>query len=376
MKINVHKIATNFTGEYCYTHARGTALPSGKIFVTTQPLLLSGVDVFYGVEKFTVDGKNFKASPITPCKNLAREKRGEKNTVVVSDCTPLYHKVTGKILLLGHSLLYGEDNRLVQKRPRHTAYAVYDGEKGDFEHFKLLDMGDTEYYFAGNGSGQSFEEENGDLLIPFYYQSRFDIENGKYNASAAVMRCAFDGEKLKILEIGAPLALNVPRGFCEPSVIKYENKYFLCLRNDNDGYLAKSKDGLHYGDLQPLCFDDGSSVGNYCTQQHWLTGGDKLWLVYTRRAENNGHVFRHRAPLFIAEVDPLSLRVIRATEKVVVPERGARLGNFGCCSLGDGRGVVIASEWMQFGGGDSEGWKRCMQYGSDNSIFVSEILFD
>ncbi len=376
MKINVYKIATDFTGEYCYTHARGAALPSGDIFITTQPLLLSGVDVFYGMEKLTVDGKDFTASPILPCKNLTRKKFGETATLAICDCTPLYHKATGKILLLGHSVIYNENNRLIPKRPRHTVYAVYDEKTGDFGNFTLLDMGDTEYYNAGNGSGQSFEEENGDLLIPFSYQSRADIEGGKYNASACVMRCKFDGEKLSVLEIGSPLTLNVPRGFCEPSVIKYKNEYFLCLRNDSDGYLAKSADGLRYSAPQPLCFDDGASVGNYCTQQHWLVGGGKLWLVYTRRGADNDHVFRHRAPLFVAEVDPVSLRVIRKTERVAVPNRGARLGNFGCFSFDDSRGVVVVSEWMQSGGGDNEGWKKCMEYGSDNSIFLSEILFD
>ncbi|MEI2722625.1 MAG: hypothetical protein V9H26_03485 [Verrucomicrobiota bacterium] len=35
---------------------------------------------------------------------------------------------------------------------------------------------------------------------------------------------------------------------------------------------------------------------------------------------------RHRAPLFMAQVDPTTLRVLRRTEKVVVPERGAELG--------------------------------------------------
>ncbi len=375
MEIKAHKIATDFKGEYCYTHARGAVLPSGDMFITTQPLLLTGVDVFYGMEQTRVDGKTFSAKPITKCEKLIRKPFGENAQIAICDCTPLYHKATGKILLLGHSVIYTAENRLMPKSPRYTVYAVYDEEKGDFGDFSLLDMGDTEYYNAGNGSGQSFETENGELLIPISYRSRFDIENGKYNDSTAVVRCAFDGEKLTVLEIGTPLTLNVGRGLCEASVTEYNGEYFLCLRNDNDGYLAKSKDGLHYGEAIPLCFDDGESVGNYCTQQHWITGGGKLWLVYTRRGADNDHVFRHRAPLFIAEVDPVTLRVIRATEKIAVPNRGARLGNFGCCQAGD-RAFVVVSEWMQYGGRDNEGWKTCMQYGSDNSIFVSEITFD
>ena len=376
MKINVNKISTGFNGEYCYTHARGTVLPSGDIFITTQPLLLSGVDVFYGMEQLTVDGKAFTASAITKCEKLIRRPYGENGTLAICDCTPLYHAPTGKTLLLGHSVIYGTDNRLVARTPRHTVYAVFDEKKGDFGDFTLLPMDENAYYSAGNGSGQSYVEEDGTILIPFDFKSRADVESGAYCTSACVMRCAFDGEKLSVLEIGKPLTLAIPRGLCEPSVTKYGDEYFMCLRNDLDGYLAKGKDGLRYDLFVPLCFDDGESVGNYCTQQHFIKGGGRLWLVYTRRGADNDHVFRHRAPLFIAEVDTKTLRLIRASERVVVPNRGARLGNFGCCQAGDNRAFVVVSEWMQQGVADGEAWKTCMQYGSDNSIFVSEILFD
>ena len=37
----------------------------------------------------------------------------------------------------------------------------------------------------------------------------------------------------------------------------------------------------------------------------------------------------------MARVDPEKLQIIRAREKVVVPERGAELGNFGCARISD-----------------------------------------
>ena len=52
-----------------------------------------------------------------------------------------------------------------------------------------------------------------------------------------------------------------------------------------------------------------------------IAGG--LFLVYTRRGANNDHIPRNRAPLFIARVDPGKLHVIRATERIAIPERGA-----------------------------------------------------
>ena len=63
------------------------------------------------------------------------------------------------------------------------------------------------------------------------------------------------------------------------------------------------------------------------TQQHWLSHRDGLCLIYTRRGANNDHVIRNGAPLFIAGVDPERLRVLRATERVLIP--GARGGSCG-----------------------------------------------
>ena len=89
-----------------------------------------------------------------------------------------------------------------------------------------------------------------------------------------------------------------------------------------------SDDGLQFAEPKPWLFDDGSDLGSYNTQQHWLAHSDGLFLIYTRRGANNDHILRHRAPLFMAQVDPQTQQVIRRTEKVVVPN-AAELGNFG-----------------------------------------------
>lgn len=377
MEIKLHRIGTDFKGEYCYVAPKGVLFPNGDIFVITMPLLLSGVDTFYNLETFVVDGKTFEHTPFKKHENMGRKRLPDGREMLACDFTSIYHKATGKMLIIGMNTYYTAKNESTGwANSRQTTYAVYDEKTGDFSEVACVQMDDEKFFNAGNGSGQCHEEENGDILIPFFYLSKSDLFGRKYNYTTAVKRCSFDGEKLTVKEIGSPLVITKPRGLYEASLIKYKNEYFLCLRNDHDGYLAKSTDGLHYDEPQPLCFDDGESVGNYCTQQHWLVGGGKLWLVYTRRGADNDHVFRHRAPLFIAEVDPVTLRVIRATEKIAVPNRGARLGNFGCFSEDDKRGFVVASEWMQYGGGDKDGWKKCMEYGSDNSIFIAEILFD
>ena len=68
--------------------------------------------------------------------------------------------------------------------------------------------------------------------------------------------------------------------------------------------MSVSDDGLQFAEPKPWTFDDGAELGSYNTQQHWLAHSDGLFLVYTRRGANNDHIVRHRAPLFMAQVDP------------------------------------------------------------------------
>jgi hypothetical protein len=148
------------------------------------------------------------------------------------------------------------------------------------------------------------------------------------------------------------------------------------LRNDISGHVCVSEDGLHYDSPRPWLFDDGSNLGNYWTQQHWITSADALYLVYTRRGANNDHVFCHRAPLFIAQVDTAKLCIIRETEQVLVPERGARLGNFGIARISDTESWVTVSEWMQTTNPNPHDSTVCERYGSDNSIYFVKVRFD
>ena len=51
--------------------------------------------------------------------------------------------------------------------------------------------------------------------------------------------------------------------------------------------------------------------------------------------------------LFMAEVDPATLRVKRATERILLPDKGARYGNFGVCDVNAQETWVVDTEWMQ-----------------------------
>lgn len=376
MNIDLKKIPTDFNGEYCYVHARGVMKEDGFGLITMQKLLLSGCDVFYGIEMIrTEDGGKSFSSP-TMCKNLARVYHPDLTSTVMCDATPYLHKKTGKIILTGHLAHYGSDNKLLREaRMRLPIYAVYNEKIGDFDAPHLLEMPKTEedtYFSSGAGCTQILELDSGEILLPIYHKSRKIAIAPNACSSVSVLKCSFDGESLSILEIGAQVTVDVPRGLGEPSIVYHGGKYLLALRNDESGYVAESSDGVNFDTPRVLSFDNGEWLGNYNTQQHWLRSGDKLYLVYTRKAENNNHIFRHRAPLFIAEFDSEKMCVIRSTEKIAVPERGARLGNFGCQSYSDSEGYIFAAEWMQ---NDERGWQGCMARGSDNSIFISKVIY-
>ena len=215
---------------------------------------------------------------------------------------------------------------------------------------------------------------DGDILLPIYFalpgtgEGVFHVRH-----ASTVMRCRFDGETLSYIEHGDEFTVEIERGLGEPSLTTFGGRWFLTLRNDEAGYVTSGDDGLHFDEPRQWTFDDGSELGNYNTQQHWLTMSDALYLVYTRRGADNDHIMRHRAPLFMAQVDPDRLCVIRDTERIVVPERGARLGNFGVTRVSDTESWVTVAEWMQTGPPDPFDCTVCERWGSDNSVFVAKV---
>jgi hypothetical protein len=46
----------------------------------------------------------------------------------------------------------------------------------------------------------------------------------------------------------------------------------------------------------------------------------------------------------MARVDPDHLQIIKATERVLIPERGGELGNFGACTIDASESWVTVSE--------------------------------
>ncbi len=360
MQINTTVIRSGFDGKKCFVHARFCEAP-GFLIATAQYLDVSGCDLFGGLysSKSFDGGRTW--TEFVPERGLAAFKKQE-NTVVGCDGTPMYHKKTGKVIVLGHTAEYEPEGKIPAGTRRSTFYSVYDAQKDEFSRMRFVDM-PKGYENCGNGSGQSWELDNGDLLIPVYFSRPNEVAMFSV-MGAAVMRCSFDGEVLTFKEMGNSLTVPIGRGLYEPSIFFHKGEYYLTLRNDECALVAKSEDGLFYGDCHLWSWDDGSILQSYNTQQHFMTVGDELYLVYTRRGANNDHVFRHRAPLFAAKVNEKT-QLVRDSEIIVAPERGARLGNFCAYSMADGRGAVMAAEWMQPIG--------CEKYGSDNSVWLTFV---
>lgn len=357
MNIQTHTVRSGFDGKRCLVHARCCQTPD-KLIATAQYLDINGCDLFSGILMSTSTDGGAGWTEFVPQEGLAPVTEGD--TVLVGcDATPMYHQKTGKVILLGHTAQYAPGAYGPTGKCRSTFYSVYDPEANTFGKMRFLSVPQAfgGKYGCGNGCGQSVELDNGDLLIPVYFKN----ETGLY--TSCVMRCGFDGRDLTLLETGSLLTLPVIRGLFEPSLVFHRGEYFMTLRNNECGAVAKSADGLHFSELHLWQWQDGSLVDTYNTQQHWLTLGNELYLVYTRRGADNDRVFRHRAPLFMAKVE--NMRLLRETERAIVPERGARLGNFGVTRVSDREALVMAAEWMQP--------KGCEAYGSDNSVFLSRI---
>ena len=371
-RIQLDTIRSGFDKKTCWVHARAGAIPGNppSVVLTMQKLLLTGSDVFFALNEMRTDdlGKTW-SGPVEHADTLGR--RDEPGGVIVAACDfwPKWHAKTGKLLGIGHTVRY-RNNRVMGDRKRETSFSVYDDRSRTWSPWATLDMPDAQkFYNAGAGCVQRVDLPNGEILLPIYYKSQSE----KFT-KVTVLRCSFDGRKLTTREVGNELRVDSDRGLAEPSLTRWRGRYYLTLRHDKAGYVSTSEDGLHFDTPRQWCWDDGSELGNYNTQQHWVTMPDALYLVYTRRGANNDHVFRHRAPLFIAQVDPERLCVIRESERVLVPERGARLGNFGVAEIGERESWVTVAEWMQTNPPNPYDSTVCERYGSDNSVFVAKVL--
>lgn len=363
LQIKTDMIRNGYDERTCFVHFRGDRTKCGSYVMTTQKLLLAGMDLFGALHTVkSYDGGETWTQPAEePAFQGRRDDRG--NHLFCCDFVPAFHKKTQSLLGIGQTVRYTEQGIQISPRKRETCYSVYDEDADCFQTWRTLHMPDGDYYKdSGAGCTQRLELPDGDILLPFYFMA----PDTSYYQSA-IMQLGFDGASLEIKRISNPVCVDEKnRGAFEPSIAAVGGKYFMTLRTDEKGCVCAGDDAFSLREVKPWQWEDGREIGNYNTQQHFVTLNGHLYLVYTRRGAHNDHIFRHRAPLFIAQVDIERLCLLKETERIVVPQRGARLGNFGVSQIGDNEALVTVTEWMQPVG--------CERYGADNAFFIARIM--
>ena len=363
---------------FCWFHPRVAPLPGyGKdgvpaVMMTIQKHL-SADDHYSGMYFMRTNDLGKTWTGPTEIPELAWQKGENEETIAVCDVTPGWHAHSGKLIAIGIKLRYSKQGHQLTDKPKsqECAYATYDPKTDKWTPWKMLAMPETDkkFFLVCPGCVQWLEQADGSLLIPTYFRGPSDSDQYK----TTVLQCSFDGNEIKLVKQGDEIATKSGRGFYEPSLALYQGKYYLTLRNDSAAYVTTSTDGLHYAEPKAWTFDDGKDLGSYNTQAHWLTHSDGLFLSYTRRGANNDHIPRNRAPIFVAQVDPEKLQVIRKPEQALLPERGVMLGNFGATTITPDESWVTDAEYA-FGtqpnpkGADGTTWVGRVKWSKPNKL--------
>jgi len=377
LKVELRLIREGYDRKTCWVHARSGFFPKTDWgIITMQKLRLNSSDIFSELnDMLSLDGGRTWSEPQAHTDSLARWPLPGGMEEGICDFTPMWHAASGAMLGTGSTIIYKDDEQIPNPKPRFTGYSVYQPERRQWSPWRKLQLPELKkYYSTGAGCTQRVDLPDGNILLPVY-MPQMHTASGIYQfqSISTVFLCAFDGVNLTFIRQGNDMTLPEGRGCCEPSLVSFQGRYYLTLRNDFTALVAVSDDGLHYSEPIVWRFDDGQELGSYNTQQHWLCCGGRLYLVYTRRGADNDHVLRHRAPLFLAEVDHEHLQVIRRTEQILVPEHGAALGNFGVTSVSKDESWVVVSEWMQTTPPNPFDCRNCEKYGSNNRVFLAVV---
>jgi len=318
-------------GGTTWFHPRACRIPGGPVLMTCQSI--SGSDYFGPVHWSESTDLGLTWSEPRPIPGLGRRRLEDGFDEGVCDVVPEYHPRTRTVLAIGHNVYY-KDGRLARPSERRWPIYVVRSASGEWSAPRKLpwDHPDTSAIYTC-GCAQRVTLRGGDILVPLSFGP---VE--RQDRAVCTVRCRFDGRELKVVASGNQLRLAVRRGLLEPSLAAFGGKYYMTIRAEDDrGYVSISDDGLHWAGKRPWCWDDGEPLTLSTTQQRWLPHSDGLFLVYTRKASENVNVMRWRAPLYVAEVDPRTLRLVRRSERIALPMSGdgvndpirvAHLGNF------------------------------------------------
>ena len=320
-----------------------------KAFMTLQEI--TGSD-YYGPVHWSEssNGKNWSKPVAVP--GLGRKLLENEVEEAVSDVISQYHPKTNTLLSIGEILYYKKGKFFREQPPRFPIYITRDS-LGNWSERKKLEWNDprnSAIYSAG--SAQFVVLPNGDLLIPVTFRNK-----EKVDCSVTTLLCSFDGKTISVKKAGVTLNNTVLRGLLEPQLIQLGAIFYLTIRaEDGYGYVSESTDGLTWSKPMAWAWEDGNALTMSTTQQHWMTHGKDLYLVYTRKAEDNANVMRWRAPLYLAKVNRSTMHLMQQTERIVFPLVGdginspklvPQYGNFHVTNIGNNESWITSGEVIQ-----------------------------
>jgi len=358
--------------DFCWFHPRAAAIPGyGKkgmpaVIMTIQKHLVVS-DFYSGMYYMRTDdlGKTWTGPVEIP--ELVWQYESDGTIVSVADVTPGWHEASGKLIAIGIKVRYSTAGKQLLDKPRShdAAYTVFDPETQKWTPWKMIAAiphPDSKFYQVNPGCVQWLVKPDGKVLVPVYFSSP-----GQGESSVTVLECSFDGRILSYLRHGDEMTVKGGRGLGEPSLAFYRGRYYITMRNDYRAYVSVSDDAIHWEPFKQWMADDGQELGSYNTQAHWLVHSMGLFLSYTRKGANNDHIVRNRAPIFLAEVDPDKLHIIKSTEQVLMPERGVMLGNFSAAPVTKNESWVTDAEFIV---GD-----KPHERGADGTVWTAKVIW-
>lgn len=362
--------------EFCWFHPRAAALPGfGKnglpaVIITTQKHLAAN-DHYSGLYYLRSDDLGKTWTGPTEIPELAWRDGPNDETIAVADITPVWHPPSQKLIAVGVQIRYSPSGDQLRDLPgsQQCVAATFDPRSGRWTTWQPLELPDVKsrYFLVAPGCVQWVVQPDGKILIPVYYRS---ADNPIYPVTT--LQCSFDGEKLTFLRQGDDIFADAGESFVEPSLVQYGDRYFMTIRHQSAAYVTTSPDGLAFEKPRPWKFDDGQDLGSSNTQAHWLAHSEALFLTYTRRGASNDHIPGNRAPIFLAQVDPEKLHVLRKTEQIAIPERGVMLGNFGAAPITSDESWITDAEYISRLIDPQAGLKPYPR-GADGTVWFSRI---
>ena len=336
-----------------FFHPRATIFEN-KILMTMQTI--GGSDYFGPLLYSVSENKGESWTTPEPVPGLGRVLMSNGIEEGVCDVVSNYHPASGTVIAIGHNVYYKnnclydsigdfhpEDGPKLKRFPVYTVLDDYGKwiDKREKLHFPEFER----YSIYSCNCSQSVVLPDGKMLIPITF--------GNNCRRVTSFLCDFYSKKLSVIKRGNILKNPVGRGLLEPSIVEYQNTFYMTMRAEDEcGYLSVSNNGLDWQAIKSWQWNDGAALLMSTTQQHWLKLGGKLYLVYTRKTKENREVMRWRAPLFIAEVDTQKLCLLKDTEQIVLPICGdlakpetiGLMGNFHPLAISDTEAIVTVGE--------------------------------